>query len=112
MPDALEGYSFRESYLPSNVADTASGQVDANVVLQGPTGVVGDMKKDPAANPNITQDDVSSTQYMSRETTENTNPATIAFYNQQQGMKEAADYLDPDLDRQVLQVLAKHGKDG
>jgi hypothetical protein len=40
-----------------NVAHTMAG----NITTPGSTGAVGDMKKDPAANPNISLQDVSNT---------------------------------------------------
>ena len=40
-----------------NVAHTMAG----NITTPGTTGVVGDMKKDPAANPKISLQDVSNT---------------------------------------------------
>ncbi|MDR1433072.1 MAG: hypothetical protein LBI61_01880 [Puniceicoccales bacterium] len=106
----MSGTRIGSESLAGGIAGTAVGQIDANVVTPGPTGVVGDLKTNPLANPNIPRDDVSSTQYVSIEITENTNPGTVAFYNQQQGMKQAADYTDPDLDSNIQKVVAKHGK--
>jgi hypothetical protein len=89
-------------------AGTGTGPVDANVTIPGPTGVVGDMKVNPMANPNISQNDVGSTQHVSRETTEVTRPGTKAFENKQ----EAREKFDPEqqkLDRDVLRVVVTHG---
>ncbi|MDR1173469.1 MAG: hypothetical protein LBK24_01595 [Puniceicoccales bacterium] len=80
------------------ISNTNTSQVDANVIMPGPTGVVGDMKTNPAANPNISQNDVSSTQHVSRETTDVARPGTKAFENQQ----EAA------IDSGVLKAVVAH----
>ncbi|MDR0693080.1 MAG: hypothetical protein LBF49_00700 [Puniceicoccales bacterium] len=72
-------------------------QIDANVIKPGPTGVVGDMKVNPLANPNIPQNDVGSTQHVSRESTEITRPGTKAFEGKQK------------LDSDVLKTVMLHG---
>ncbi|MDR1233277.1 MAG: hypothetical protein LBJ75_03400 [Puniceicoccales bacterium] len=89
------------------ISNTNTSQVDANVIMPGPTGVVGDMKKNPTANPNISQNDVGSTQHVSRETTDVTRPGTKAFENKQ----EALEKFDPEqqkLDSGVLKAVVAH----
>ncbi|MDR1890594.1 MAG: hypothetical protein LBQ23_00205 [Puniceicoccales bacterium] len=93
------------------ISNTNTSQIDANVLMPGPTGVAGDMKKNPAANPNITQNDVSSTQHASREIGDVTRPGTKAFENAQDAMKKSYEYVDPEqqkLDSSVLRTVITH----
>ncbi|MDR0742353.1 MAG: hypothetical protein LBE98_02720 [Puniceicoccales bacterium] len=90
------------------ISNTDTSQVDANVTNPGPTGVVGDMKTNPAANPNIPQNDVGSTQHVSIETTEVTRSGTKAFENKQEGL-EKSDPEQQKLDSNVLKAVMVHG---
>ncbi|MDR1457639.1 MAG: hypothetical protein LBI47_02195 [Puniceicoccales bacterium] len=90
------------------ISNTNTSQVDANVTMPGPTGVVGDMKTNPMANPNIPQNDVGSTQHVGREVTEVTRPGTKAFENKQEVLEKS----DPErqkLDSDVLKAVMVHG---
>ncbi|MDR1528543.1 MAG: hypothetical protein LBS22_03100 [Puniceicoccales bacterium] len=90
------------------ISNTNTGPVDTNVTMPGPTGAVGDMKANPTANPNIPQNDVGSTQHVSREATEVTRPGTKAFENKQDALEKS----DPErqkLDREVLKAVMVHG---
>jgi hypothetical protein len=89
------------------ITNTNTSQMDANVTKPGPTGVVGDMKTNPTANPNIPQNDVGSTQHVSIETTDVARPGTKAFENKQEALEKS----DPDrqkLDSSVLKAVMTH----
>ncbi|MDR2432888.1 MAG: hypothetical protein LBD34_04015 [Puniceicoccales bacterium] len=90
------------------ISSTNTSQIDANVTTPGPTGVVGDMKINPIANPNIPQNDVGSTQHVSREVTDETRPGTKAFENKQEALEKS----DPErqkLDSNILKAVIVHG---
>ncbi|MDR2779032.1 MAG: hypothetical protein LBB16_01960 [Puniceicoccales bacterium] len=89
------------------ISNANTSQVDANVCIPGPTGVVGDMKTNPVANPNISQNDVSSTQHISREMTDETRPGTKAFENKQEDL-EKSDPEQQRLDSGVLKAVITH----
>jgi hypothetical protein len=88
----------------ARIPSTDTSQVDANVIMPGPTGVLGDMKTNPVANPNISPDDVGSVQHASRETTDVVRPKTKAFENKQEKLKE----LDPESQRLLLKAVMTH----
>ena len=86
--------------------------VTSNVNVPGPTGTVGDIKKNPVANPNISQVDTTSTQHISRQTTDVGDTRTKASDNKKEDLSTAAENVSPvdvETNRAITRAVLSHG---
>ena len=68
------------------------------------------MLTNPGENTSIAQTAVNSTQFVSRNTTEATDPKTKAADNVNQDREEAADRISPDTQRAITRASISHDK--